>query len=259
MHSDDLLYQFLVSAVISDGYPVIEISTIGKLAAVRRSNPEAFALAAFGLPQTLIGVEKYMVLDRHKMNRYTETDNLFPYQDVDYQAKRTAAEMPQNFWNIAVLADRSSRLAPVQLQPYHPSKNPDGFRAEAARHPIDFIWGMRDQVKRSLPWGRVRSDDVSPHAREQMMPPSQMFRLVYAFPNAKVGHHEVADADHFVEIDNPHAVVRAMLGSLLREDKTAIPVFLGNGDYVMKGDESELKDELTRIYGAPQTRYTNDR
>lgn len=87
-----------------------------------------------------------------------------------------------------------------------------------------------------------------------MMPPGQVFRSRYLFPNARINHHEIADANHFAEIDNPLAVVRAMLGSLLREHgKAIIPVFLGNGDYIMKGDETELKNKLTEFYDAPIT------
>ncbi len=86
------------------------------------------------------------------------------------------------------------------------------------------------------------------------MPPGQVFRSVYLFPHAKVNHHEIQDANHFTEIDNPLAVVRAILGSLLREHgKDIIPIFLGNGDYIMKGDETELKELLTKFYNAPKT------
>jgi hypothetical protein len=87
-----------------------------------------------------------------------------------------------------------------------------------------------------------------------MMPPSQVFRSVYLFPHARVAHHEIQLANHFSEIDDPHAVVRAILGALLREHgHQVVPVFLGNGDYIMKGDERELKEMLTEIYLAPAT------
>ncbi len=232
MYPDWLLHSFFVCPVWLDGYFVIEIGTIGRMAAVRRKNPAAFMQGAFALPQILVGVEKYMVEERWKMNRYTETDYLFPYQDVNYQAGKTAAEMQPNFWNLAVLADRSSRLAPRQLQPFHKTRNPYGIHFDEVTAPVDFVWGKKDQ----------------------MMPPSQVFRSVYLFPNAKVAHHEIQNANHFAEIDDPLAVVRAILGGLLREHgKKIVPVFLGNGDYIMKGDERELKERLTKLYDAPRT------
>ena len=232
MYPDWLLHSFFVCPVWLDGYPVIEIATIGRMAAVRRENPAAFMQGAFALPQVLVGIEKYMVEERWKMNRYTETDYLFPYQGVNYQAGKTAAEMQPNFWNLAVLADRSSRLAPRQLQPFHERNNPYGVHFDEVTAPVDFVWGKKDQ----------------------MMPPSQVFRSVYLFPNAKVAHHEIQNANHFAEIDDPLAVVRAILGGLLREHgKKIIPVFLGNGDYIMKGDERKLKERLTELYDAPRT------
>ena len=86
------------------------------------------------------------------------------------------------------------------------------------------------------------------------MPSSQVFRSAYLFPDARVNQHEIQNANHFAEIDNPLAVVRAILGSLLREHgKAIIPIFLGNGDYIMKGDGSKLKELLTKFYGAPKT------
>ena len=145
-HNDIILHNFFSNPIWLDGYFVIEIGTIGKLANIRRDNLELFHTAAFGLPQIIIGVEKYMVEERWKMNRYTETDYIYPYQDVDYQSGKTAAEMKPNYWNIAVLADRSSRLAPRQLQPYHDSDNTYGFHPENINTPIDFIWGLKVRV-----------------------------------------------------------------------------------------------------------------
>ena len=87
-----------------------------------------------------------MVEERWKMNRYTEADYIYPYQNVDYQSRKTTAEMNPNYWNIAVLADRSSRLAPRQLQPYHDSDNTYGFHPENIKGPIDFIWGLKVRV-----------------------------------------------------------------------------------------------------------------
>ncbi len=235
-HDEWIKHNFFGNPIWIDGYFVIEIGTIGRLADKRRRDLQSFYLGAFGLPKDIIGIEKYMVQKRWKMNRYTETDYIYPYQNVDYQSGKNAAEMHPNYWNIAVLADRSSRLAPVQLQPYHHTKNPSGFRPEKITKDVDIIWGNKDQ----------------------MMPPSQMFRSYYLFPGVKSPHrvhtHEIEGANHFAEIDKPMSVTRAILTSLISaHGPTIIPVFLGNGDFIMKGDEKELKEILTTLYGAPKT------
>jgi hypothetical protein len=146
-HDEWLLHSMFVNPIWLDGYPVVEIATIGKMAVVRRTpalgGEAAFVQGAFGLPQAIVGIEKYMVEERWKMNRYTETDYLYPYQDVDYQAGRNAGEMRQNFWNLAVLADRAERLAPRQLQPWHRTENPRGVQVERITKPVDLVWGKK--------------------------------------------------------------------------------------------------------------------
>ncbi len=233
-HPTTLEHFFLINPIHLDGYPVIEISTIGKTDRVRRMmGNAAFEQGAFTLPQVIIGILKYMIVNRKRMNRYTESSFMFPYQDVDYQAGKDAAGMRQHFWNLAVLAARASRLAPRQLQPYHDVENPEGLRVENIKDvPIDVIWGTDDQ----------------------MMPPVQMFRTIYQFPNCRVAVHPIDDADHFVEIDQPVKVVNAMVAAMLRENKEAFPPFLGVGDdYVYKGDEKEMVGKLEDIYvGAPR-------
>ena len=228
-----LLHSFFISPIWLDGYPVIEIATIGQLAAVRKANLQQFHEEAAGMPQKLVGIEKYMVEKRWKMNRYTESSYLATYQDVDYQSGRSAAEMPANFWNLAVLADRASRLSPRQLQPWAPVTNPRGVRLRHVTAPVTMIWGLKDQ----------------------MMPPSQVFRSAYLFPKAEYNYYELPDANHFSEIDDPHAVVRAMLNELLRKPalRKTIPIFLGNGPYVMKGDEKQLRALLQDIAALQMT------
>lgn len=223
-----------MNPIFLDGYFVIEIGTIGKLSLVWKMNPDAFLQAAMGLPQTMLGIEKYMVLKRWKMNQYTEERNLGPYQDTNYQSGRIAAFMSANNWNLIVLADRSSRLAPRQLQPYHKQKNKWGCPTWNVIAPIEFINGMQDQ----------------------MMPPGQGWRGSFAFPNARVNFTPIDGADHFSEMDQPDKVVRAMWNAMQRElGKSNIPIFLGNGtDVVFKGDEAELLQRLERIYGAPNPR-----
>jgi pimeloyl-ACP methyl ester carboxylesterase len=233
-HPDRLNQLFLLNPIHLDGYFVIEIGTIGKTAEVRRKmGNAAFQQGAFTLPQVMLGIEKYMIVDRKRMNRYTESSFMFPYQDVNYQAGKDAAHMKQHFWNLAVLADRASRLAPRQLQPYHRTLNPDGLKVTKPKDvPIDVIWGTQDQ----------------------MMPPVQMFRTIYEFPHCPVAVHPIDGADHFVEVDQPLKVVNTMVAAMLRENKEAFPPFLGVGDdYVYKGDEKEMVEKLADIYvGAPR-------
>jgi len=92
--------------------------------------------------------------------------------------------------SVARQANRSSRLAPRQLQPYHAAENPQGLRTWNMRAPVWYIWGKEDQ----------------------MMPPVQVFRGIYLWPRApNVGVSKVAGADHFVEIDQPEEVAEDML------------------------------------------------
>jgi hypothetical protein len=51
--------------------------------------------------------------------------------------------MRQNFWNLAVLADRAERLAPRQLQPWHRTENPRGVQVERITKPVDLVWGKK--------------------------------------------------------------------------------------------------------------------
>ncbi len=197
-------------------------------------NKDAFMQVAVALPNTMLGIEKYMILNRWKMNQYTEDQNLGPYQDTNYQGGRISAFMLPNFWNLIVLADRSSRLAPRQLQPYHPTKNRWGCRTQRVTSPVEIIWGMQDQ----------------------MMPPAQGWRGTYLFPQARVNFTPIDGADHLVEYDQPDKVVRAMWNAMQREmGKANIPIFLGNGDdVVFKGDEEDLLHRLEDIYDAPNPR-----
>lgn len=233
-YASDVALAIFANPIFLDGYFVIEIGTIGRLSMVWRGAPDMFMQVGLGLPQSMVGIEKYMVLQRWKMNQYTEDQNLGPYQHANYQDGRIAAFMPSNYWNLVVLADRSARLAPRQLQPYHPTRNPWGCHTERVTMPVEIIWGMQDQ----------------------MMPPSQGWRGTYVFPNARVNFTPVDGADHFVEIDQPDKVVRAMWNAIQRElGKGSVPIFLGNGDDVtFKGDEEKFLRRLEIIYGAPNPR-----
>ncbi len=217
-----LRFMFLVNPVTLDGYFVTEIGGIAKLSGLAHRDPKAFAMAAEGLPQIIVGIEKYMVEERFRLNRYTESDYLFPYQDTRYQSGRRAFQMHSDHWAIRVLADRSSRLAPKQLQPYHETSNEEGVKTWNMRAAVVYIWGMKDQ----------------------MMPPIQANRSQYLWPVSKmVEVKEIENANHFVEIDRPAAVARAMLQSMVAHlgPGAMHTPHLGVGDdLVYKGDEPEL-------------------
>lgn len=222
----------LLDPIILDGYHVIEIGTIGKLAELFVRNAKGFAALVPILPQTIAAIEKYMVFHRKRMNRYTETDYLFPYQDSNYLRGKTAAGMHHNEWGILCLANRSSRLAPRQLLPYHATKNPWGLRTWNFEGVFVVLWGTEDQ----------------------MMPPTQLDRLLYLFPNASfVAVYEVDGADHFLEIDRPDAVSRIMIraiNGMLGRGTTRAMVGLGT-EATYKGDEPEIAAALDAFYGAP--------
>jgi len=131
-----------------------------------------------------------------------------------------------------VLANRSSRLAPRQLQPYHPEDNPYGLTTWNMRAPVHYVWGMNDQ----------------------MMPPAQIFRGQYLWPrDIPVTVSKIADADHFAEIDQPDEVAEDMLlainGQLGRG--TTRPLLGLNPQNTYKGDEPEIAAALHSIYGTP--------
>ena len=225
----DISHLVLINPIHLDGYFVIEIGTIGRLNDVRlKAGNAEFQRAAFGLPQSMVGIEKYMVEERFRMNRYTESTYLGPYQDTRYQSGQTAADMKPNYWSLAVLAARSARLAPRQLLPFHPVKNKSGLRFDQmpADVPVDFIWGRKDQ----------------------MMPPVQVFRSVYLFPGP-VRATFIDGANHFTEIDQPYRVADALTLAILGNNKEALPVFLGDSpEFVYKGDEKEMRKKLATIY-----------
>ncbi len=237
VYTKDLRMLFLLNAVMLDGYPVIEIASIGRLAELHLRDPKSFGLLAGTLPQAMVGIEKYMVTKQKNMNRYTETDYMFPYTDTDYQSGRMASEMHHSEWALLVLANRSSRLAPRLLQPADPKRPSgvlqEGLHTENMRAPVHMIWGTDDQ----------------------MMPPAQLDRAMYLWPNAhSVTTDEVAGADHFVEIDKPVVVARYMLraiNGILGRGTTRAMVGLDNGGdgVTYKGDEPEFARAINEIYG----------
>jgi pimeloyl-ACP methyl ester carboxylesterase len=227
MYSHTLKHLILVNPIYGKGYFVIEIGTIGKMAML---TDVQFMQGAFALPQAIIGILKYMVEERWRMNRWTETSFMFPYQDVDYTAGKRATEMGQHFWNMRVLAARASWLAPSQLQPFDAGTNPRGIHYHRGTAPVHVIWGMKDQ----------------------MMPPSQVFDARYRFYNSDlVTWTLIEGANHFSEIDRPDAVVNATIGAMLSADITAFPVFLGTGDdLVWEGSEHAMTKALADLFPA---------
>ena len=221
----------LVNPIFLDGYYVREIGAIGRASKLAADDPKKFMDLFSAADQTIIQIEKLMIFNRDKMNQYTERDFIGPYADTDYQSGRDAQHMGLNYWNLQTLADRSSRLAPRQLLPFHTGKDglDWGVHYENIKVPVELIWGMKDQ----------------------MMPPTQLDRGEYVFRNTHVGITEIDNADHFCEWDRPAAVSRAMLRAVRRElGKNRIPIFLGN-EGVMKGDEEDMVEELRKLYKAP--------
>ncbi len=232
--SDGVKIDFAVftDPIWGDGYPVYEIATIGMLANLLKSEQfEAFDRAVLTLPQAIIGILKYMVVNREKFNRWTESTWTDQYRDSRYQEGRAAKEMGVNHLNLAVLAARSGSLASDQLQPLHRELNPRGVDYVAVRVPVHLVWGVKDQ----------------------MMPPSQALTAVYRFPNARVIPHFVPDADHFAEIDNPEWVANIYQTICVQEwGKGAVPVYIGGPKFlVYKGDEPAVKIRLSKLYGSP--------
>ncbi len=142
MYPEVLTHQILINPIFGKGYFVIEIGAIGKL---MLADLEDFMKGTLTLPQVIIGIEKYMVDKRWRFNRWTETSYMFPYQDVDYTAGKSALEMLPNFWAMYCLAARSSWLAPYQLQPYE-DDNPKGPHMERADMHTLMICGLQDQM-----------------------------------------------------------------------------------------------------------------
>lgn len=213
----------MVNPIALDGYYVREIGSIGRLSGLP---PKDFMMAVGGFDQTVVQIEKQMIYDRSKMNNYTERDFLSPYCDVNYQSGKMASEQGVNFWNISILADRSSRLAPRQLQPYKDGK---GVKYEDIKVSSILIWGMKDQ----------------------MMPPTQMDRLYYLLTlnHQRCYIHEIEKADHFSEWDRPDAISRAIIRSIRCEfGPNSLPIFLGNdSNAVYKGDERVMIERLAEI------------
>jgi pimeloyl-ACP methyl ester carboxylesterase len=216
----------------SDGYFVFEIGSIGGAANLLLAKEyEAFDNMVPSWPQTILVIEKGMVRNREKFNRWTESTFIDQYRDARYQEGRIAQEMGVNYLNLALLAMRSGRLAPRQLQPFHKELNPYGVDFVGITLPVYIVWGDKDQ----------------------MMPPSQALTAPYLFPNAKVTPFFVPGADHFAEIDNPEWV--AQLYSTICQlewGKENTPVYIGGPKFlVYKGDEAAKKIRLTKLYGTP--------
>lgn len=218
----------LVNPIALDGYYVREIGAIGRTSVL---NGGQFSSAMGGFDQTAVQIEKLMIDDKSRMNNYTERDFLGQYCDTNYQSGRSAVEQGIHFWNVKTLADRSSRLAPRQLQPSHEDKEGRkkwGVKYQDIKVPSVLIWGTKDQ----------------------MMPPTQMDRLYYLL---SLNHqsciiNEIDGADHFCEWDRPDAVARCMIRGIRTQlGPSAVPVFLGNDPKaVYKGDEEVMVRELQR-------------
>lgn len=250
--SSDLRFSLFTNPIWGDGYFVFEIGTIGNLAnlLLPRGSEETvpaylarmakFTQMTGGLPQTILSIEKYMVHNRHHFNRYTESTYIDQYRDALYQASNTALTMAPNYFNLAILARRSSRLAPRQLQPFHSTRNTSGmkFNLIQSGSRVHVIWGVQDQ----------------------MMPPIQMYRMRYVLaPEATVFAHPIPDADHFSEVDHPEWVEREYIEIALEEfGYQSMPPYLGSADMIAKGDEQLLKEMLIKMLRITPRPLQND-
>ena len=218
----------IVNGILLDGHYVREIGAIG-----RASNLESeeFTRAMGDFDQTAVQIEKLMIYKRSKMNNYTERDFLGQYAEVDYQSGTPAVYQGIKYWNVKTLADRSSRLNPLQIQP----KSIDEYGREWGidysniKIPSCLIWGMKDQ----------------------MMPPTQLDRMYYLLTlnHQRCYLTEIDSADHFSEWDRPDAVARAMIRNMRTEFGPSFGgIFVGNDPKgVYKGDERRLIERLSKI------------
>lgn len=226
--------------VALDGWEVREIGPMGRLAQQwldqKISNGQMIA-ATQAFDQMLVGIEKYMVEKRERMNRYAERDWFGPYADVDMQNGLYSGKRSIDWPAVVALMIRATVLGPPDLLPYHSTKNTTGTRYTA----------MKDEEHGPVPWL------IGWGTLDQMMPAVQrhsLARLLRAACGAQVVVTAIDGANHFVESDRPRAVVAAMLDAefTLLSGPLPIHAFLGN-EGTPKGDELEKMQALDTLAG----------
>ncbi len=89
------------------------------------------------------------------------------------------------------------------------------------------------------------------------MPPAQKARFKYALINAPfVTVINIPDAGHFAMADHPETVTTHILNFIENVDGKNTPnkktgladIFMGYDDYIWKGDEKQVVQEMRKIY-----------
>jgi hypothetical protein len=248
-HYPELKYSVQSNPIHTDGYFVIEIGNFAKASwMVMPSFPisrdkggrltiasdidkeayfaglKAFESEAQSMPRIIVGVEKYMVTDEnmHLFDRYTESLLMQYYQDTEYLEGRNARDMPVNFLTLALLCIRSARLAPRQLLPKHETKNPMG---------VDYV-GIDG-----------RDNDFKLQAKETRT----------LTPHTDVMNFFVKNSNHYVEWEYPKTVARIYREIWgLAYGAGAVPIRLGDSDFVWQGNEPRKLEMYTELFDAPR-------
>lgn len=224
----------LIDPIALDGYPVNEIQAIGRASGL---NDEQFMMAMGAIDSTIIQIEKTMVRDNNRFNQYVYKDFLHPYVETNYNTEgANSVTMGLKFDSLRVLADRAAVLAPYLLMPYDERRNPRGVDYNQINIPVMVLWGEDDN----------------------MMPATQLYRLMYVMVNSEVEIQYVPRAGHFAAVDQPDYISEQIMNFIIRKHgKDAVAdIFLGFGDsgsggrsVIWKGDEKELIRGLRKRYG----------
>ncbi len=236
-HNDRLLALAHMDPIAFDGYPVNEIQAIGRASLIPNTaeGDQLFAQLFGAFDQTLVQILKSMVHDRSVFNQYNLRSLTFPYVEVDYERNGAgdgtsviaqSTTMTLNFHNIRVLADRAAVLAPAQLLPHDPEKNPEGVAYERITVPTLIMWGEYDN----------------------MMPAAQTQRFANVLGTDDVQITYIPRSGHFPCADNPTFVADTLVNFIRRVvgRRNLADVYMGNWG-IWKGDERAVVQDLRRI------------
>ena len=135
----------LIDPVAFDGYPVSEISTIGRASQL---DDKMFQMGFFAFDQTLVQIYKTMVRNKggRVWNQYSLKMAKQNYVDTNYE-DGDSLSMKLKMKNIGLLADRSAFLAGYQLLPWSDKndKSKLGVRYTRIVNPVMILWGKEDK------------------------------------------------------------------------------------------------------------------
>jgi len=237
---NDMLLAFIqLDPIAFDGYPVAEIQAFGRASQIPVSptmeEDQQFKMTMGAVDQTMVQILKTMVYDPTKYNQYNLRDLKYPYVDVDYERSAyqdgedaSTLTLRLNNEALRVLADRSAVLSPALLLPYDDERNPKGVRYDNITVPTLILWGEYDN----------------------MMPAEQLYRFIWAMPNAPVETKKIPRAGHFAGHDQPEIVAEDILTFLIRVlgKRSLADIFLGYRG-IWKGDERHMIKDLRQLYG----------